>query len=103
MQTLFTSQRARVLTIGVGSLGCATARMGAENADDNGSISWSAAHDNAAELIATGLEEKIFLKIPQGPFAAQHVERSIYENSEAIAALARGRDAVLLCGCLSEP
>jgi len=103
MNTLFTTPRARVLTIGVGSMGCAAARMGAENGDESGSVCWSALHDNAAELIATGLEQKVFLKIPEGPFAAQHIAHSIAQNSERLAELADGRDAVVLCGCMSEP
>src|SRR5205823_523709 len=76
MTSLFTTPRARVLTIGVGSMGCAAARMGAENGDESGSVCWSALHANAAELIATGLEQKFFLKIPEGPFAAQHIAQS---------------------------
>lgn len=103
MDTLFTPQRGRILTIGVGSLGCAAARMGAENGDEHGSVAWSAAHDNAAELIATGMEEKLFLKIPPGPFVAQYLTRCIDEKGAEIAAMVLGRDAVLLCGCLGEP
>ena len=100
--TLFTQEQSPVLVLGVGTLGCAAARLGAENSDEPPGVCWSAAHTNGAELIATGLEKKIFLKIPEGPFAARNVARGVEENFGMITALARGRDAVLLCGCLSD-
>lgn len=100
--TLFTQEQGPVLVLGVGTLGCAAARLGAENSDEPAGVCWSAAHTNGAELIATGLEKKILIKIPEGPFAERHVARAVAENSGTLGELARGRDAVLLCGCLGD-
>ncbi|MEI6232747.1 MAG: hypothetical protein WCT04_06835 [Planctomycetota bacterium] len=102
MSTLFTQDYSRALVVGAGSLGCLAARLGDEDGEESAAV-WSAAHIDSAELIATGLERKLFLKMSDGPFAARSIAQSIDENSAALERLSRGRDAAILCGELSDP
>ena len=102
MNTLFSQKPSRALVLGAGSLGCLAARYGAENGDES-SAEWSAAHVHSAELIATGLEKKLFLKMGDGPFAARGLARSLDENLATLEKFAHGRDAAILCGELSDP
>ena len=101
MSSLFTDEFSRVLAMGVGSLGCLAAKLGAENRDDGSIVAWSAAHVNSSELIATGLEQKLFLHATGGAFAVRNLTRNLLENP-ALDKLAHGRDAVVLCGELSD-
>lgn len=92
----------RTLVLGAGSLGCLSARFGAENGDES-SAEWSAAHIHSAELIATGLEKKLFLKMGDGPFAVRSLVRNIDENLTTLEKFVRGCDSAILCGELSDP
>ena len=101
MNNLFSQDFSRTLVIGAGSLGCLAAQIGVEDGEDSAAI-WAAAHVDSAELIATGLEKKIFLKMANGPFAARGIAQSIMENAPAIEKLSQGREAVILCGEASD-
>jgi hypothetical protein len=101
MHTLFNQDNSRVLVLGAGSLGCVAARLGDEDGDES-AAAWSAAHVDSAELIATGLERKVFLKMGGGPFAQRSLEASIEEHAVLLGRLARGRDLAILCGELSD-
>ncbi len=101
MDTLFTQNSSRVLAIGAGSLGCMAAKLGSENGDD-GAAAWCAAHVNSPELIATGLDKKLFLKSASGPFADQVLARSVEENIAVLERFSGGCDAAILCGELGD-
>lgn len=101
MNNLFSQDFSRTLVIGAGSLGCLAARMGAEDGEDSAAV-WAAAHVDSAELIATGLEKKIFLKAAGGPFGARGIAQSLEENAAAIEKLARGRESAILFGEASD-
>ncbi|HLX60650.1 MAG TPA: hypothetical protein VKX17_05155 [Planctomycetota bacterium] len=100
MNSLFTDEFSRVLAMGVGSLGCLAAKLGVENREECTGVAWSAAHVNSSELIATGLEQKLFLQAT-GAFAVRNLARSLHENP-FLDNLSHGRDAVILCGELSD-
>jgi hypothetical protein len=100
--SLFDQDFSPVLALGAGSLGCLAAQLGAEERQDSSGISWAAAHHNAVELIATGIEQKLHLKISEGPFAARSLAKSIDENASVLTKMARQRDAVILFGELGD-
>src|SRR3982751_2773460 len=100
MNNLFTHDSSRVAALGVGTLGCLAAKVGVENSDSRG-LKWSVAHVNSAELISTGAEQKMFLK-NNGQMNVRAFSRCIDECAPALERIVRGREAVLLCGELSD-
>jgi cell division GTPase FtsZ len=101
-ESLFTHTAANVLVLGVGSLGGRVAKAGAENAAEQPCAAWAAAHTNAVELIATGLEHKLHLKLPDSPCSRQTVAAVLHEHDEHLAALVAGRSTVILAAALGE-
>src|SRR5262245_57343676 len=101
--TLFTqSATASVLTIGVGSTGARVAKAAVERADDAPCSCWSAAHTDAAELIATGLEHKFLIETGDGPCELPDVFARLAESESTLAALTAARSTVVLIAALGE-
>jgi cell division GTPase FtsZ len=91
-----------VLVMGVGTLG---GRIAAAGEADCARATWSAAHTDAAALLATGLERKLLLRCDAAvgsPFAARALERSIAERISGIRGLTSGRNVALLVGAADE-
>ena len=105
MADLFDKQGGDILVIGVGGMGGRAAGAGAEDASNPDSplrVRWAAAHDQPAELIATGLDKKILFDALDGPFAAQRATQNVAGRSKELKRLAAGRTIVFLAGSLGE-
>jgi len=96
---LFALAGGKVLVIGVGAAGCRIAGAGAlDDAVDEPPrrVAWCAAHSNAAELLATGLDQKLQFDIAAGPFAARSAARSVAARDAQVARVCAGRSVALL-------
>jgi len=97
VETLFNQDRGGTLAIGVGALGTAAAKHCVENRGELGPAQWTAAHFNAAELIATGLEKKILVRGNPAMLSNGAIARAIAENQPYLERLTQGKRAALLC------
>jgi len=98
---LFAPHADTILVLGVGSLGGRIASLGALGADSASSITWGAAHANAPELIATGLERKLLIQA-EGPFAATRARHLVTEQRPVLRLWTMGKSVVLLVGAAGE-
>lgn len=105
MADLFDKSGGDILVLGVGGMGGRAAGAGAEDASHPDSplrARWAAAHDQPAELIATGLDKKILFEALEGPFAQQRATQSVATRAKELKRLAAGRTVIILAGSLGE-
>jgi cell division GTPase FtsZ len=105
MADLFDKQSGDILVIGVGGMGGRAAGAGAEDASHQDSplrARWAAAHDQPAELIATGLDKKILFDALEGPFSQQRAAQVVATRAKELKRLAAGRTIIFLAGSMGE-
>jgi len=105
MADLFEFDGGEILVLGVGAAGGRVAGRGSEDASDAiGSlrVRWSAAHSQPAELIATGLENKILLASVEGPFALRRARYSVKQREPELEQILKGKSCVFLIGSQGE-
>lgn len=99
--TLFTQTYASYLALGVGELGGRAAAAGClEGFGER--LPWAACDCQPARLLATGLERKLLIELPEQA-RPEVAAQLVAAHKEELAALAERRVAAVLLGVLGEP
>ena len=105
MSDLFAEQNGDILVLGLGDAGGRVAGAGCDNASHPESplrVSWAAAHERPAALIATGLEQKVLFNSSEGPFARKRAAQYVAMRETELLRLAAGKSVVIIAGALDE-
>lgn len=102
---LFSQAYAPLLALGVGPVGGQAASAGCAEGLGGGRP-WAACDTRQPRLLATGLDQKLLLKLPSDPnaeSAAHAAQAAVRQAAPRLAKLVAGRHTVLLLGALGDP
>lgn len=99
---LFSQAYAPLLALGVGPTGGLAASAGCAEGLGGGRP-WAACDTRQPRLLATGLNQKLLLKLPSEPNIESAAQNAVRQASARLSKLVAGRRTVLLLGALGDP
>lgn len=101
-ELLFSQAYAPLLALGVGPAGGLAASAGCAEGLGGGRP-WAACDTRQPRLLATGLDQKLLLKLPSDPNAENAAHAAVRQAAPRLTKLVAGRHTVLLLGALGDP